>query len=321
MLEVINRPSQIQKLLQAHSFLGILFYSGHYAPSKALLPVLEAFVTEFPHIKFATCDLNSIRQSYLYLGVTKTPEFWICGQNKLLRKIVGVDPIVCFEALSTAMDLTHDSAEDLNNAADSLKESFKWCSKLVVAGHTEDEQYRKLVEFITQTNCLSYCWEMSIDDSNVELLDVIGANEEELPLVFIHPSELIQADAVLNSSDESSLERIKMANNANKEEIEKHMAKITGSAPVVAFIKGEKSNPFCRFSKALVRLFNEADIEFETVNILQNEILREKLKIVSNWPTYPQVYVKGELVGGLDILREMVTDCGGVESLRKTLLG
>lgn len=61
------------------------------------------------------------------------------------------------------------------------------------------------------------------------------------------------------------------------------------SAPVMLFMKGSKSEPRCKFSTAIVNLLKEIGAEFSTFDILQDQIVREKLKIYSNWPTYPQV--------------------------------
>jgi monothiol glutaredoxin len=74
---------------------------------------------------------------------------------------------------------------------------------------------------------------------------------------------------------------------------------------VVLFMKGNKSFPQCGFSASVVGILKEIDVPFETVNILADQELRDGLKIYSEWPTFPQLYVDGELVGGADIVREM----------------
>lgn len=79
---------------------------------------------------------------------------------------------------------------------------------------------------------------------------------------------------------------------------------ITGS-PVMLFMKGNPSMPQCGFSAAVVGVLKEVGVPFGSVNILADPELREGLKQYANWPTYPQLYVKGELVGGCDIVREM----------------
>jgi monothiol glutaredoxin len=77
------------------------------------------------------------------------------------------------------------------------------------------------------------------------------------------------------------------------------------SNPAVLYMKGTPDFPQCGFSAAAVRTLEACGAKFETVNIFEDQELREALKRYSNWPTYPQLYVNGELVGGSDILTEM----------------
>ena len=77
------------------------------------------------------------------------------------------------------------------------------------------------------------------------------------------------------------------------------------SSPVVLYMKGTPDFPQCGFSAAAVRALNATGATFNHVNIFEDPELREALKQYSNWPTYPQLYVNGELIGGSDIIMEM----------------
>jgi monothiol glutaredoxin len=77
------------------------------------------------------------------------------------------------------------------------------------------------------------------------------------------------------------------------------------SSPVVLFMKGTPDFPQCGFSAQTVAALRALGAEFKHVNIFEEPEMREALKRYSNWPTYPQLYVKGELVGGCDIALEM----------------
>lgn len=74
---------------------------------------------------------------------------------------------------------------------------------------------------------------------------------------------------------------------------------------VVLYMKGTPVFPMCGFSAAVVQVLSNAGIPFQSYNVLDDSELRQGLKEYSNWPTFPQLYVKGELVGGCDIVREM----------------
>ena len=74
---------------------------------------------------------------------------------------------------------------------------------------------------------------------------------------------------------------------------------------VVLYMKGTSSMPQCGFSASTVGLLNHLGVKFSSVNVLENDDIRQGIKDYANWPTIPQLYVKGEFVGGCDIIREM----------------
>ena len=85
---------------------------------------------------------------------------------------------------------------------------------------------------------------------------------------------------------------------------------------VVLFMKGIKSMPQCGFSSKVAGALNYIDVDFADINVLADEQLRSEIKQYSDWPTIPQLYVKGEFVGGCDIITEM-TMSGELDSLFK----
>ena len=74
---------------------------------------------------------------------------------------------------------------------------------------------------------------------------------------------------------------------------------------VVLFMKGSPMMPQCGFSAAVTHVLTTLEVKFKGVDVLQDMEVRESIKQFSNWPTIPQLYVKGEFVGGCDIIREM----------------
>jgi monothiol glutaredoxin len=77
------------------------------------------------------------------------------------------------------------------------------------------------------------------------------------------------------------------------------------SNDVVLFMKGTPQSPMCGFSGQIVQILDHLGVPYKGLNVLDSEELRQGIKAYSNWPTIPQLYVKGELVGGCDIVREM----------------
>ena len=74
---------------------------------------------------------------------------------------------------------------------------------------------------------------------------------------------------------------------------------------VVLFMKGTPVFPMCGFSAAIVKVLSDIGVKYNSVNVLDSDEMREGIKIFSNWPTIPQLYVKEKFVGGCDIVKEM----------------
>ncbi|MCB1110265.1 MAG: Grx4 family monothiol glutaredoxin [Chlamydiia bacterium] len=93
-----------------------------------------------------------------------------------------------------------------------------------------------------------------------------------------------------------------------KEDIENH--------PILLFMKGTKLMPLCGFSGRVVEILNSFGVDYETRNVLEDEALRQGIKEFSNWPTLPQLYVRGKFIGGCDIVTQL-HEQGELENILK----
>lgn len=101
-------------------------------------------------------------------------------------------------------------------------------------------------------------------------------------------------------------------NKSVKQQIEKNIQ----DHPIMLFMKGTPPFSACGFSSAVIDVLNSYDVKFGSVNVLDNKDLRQGIKDFSDWPTIPQLYVKGEFIGGCDIVLEMHQK-GELEALLK----
>lgn len=85
---------------------------------------------------------------------------------------------------------------------------------------------------------------------------------------------------------------------------------------VILYMKGNEKFPMCGFSSTVVQILKTLNVDFQAIDILQDAELREGIKEFTNWPTLPQLYVKGEFIGGCDIVREMYQS-GELQTLLK----
>jgi monothiol glutaredoxin len=87
--------------------------------------------------------------------------------------------------------------------------------------------------------------------------------------------------------------------------VQESIKKTVESHDIVLFMKGTPVFPQCGFSSVVARVLDHMQVDFESVNVLEHEDVRQGIKDFANWPTIPQLYVKGEFVGGCDIIKEM----------------
>ena len=85
---------------------------------------------------------------------------------------------------------------------------------------------------------------------------------------------------------------------------------------VVVFMKGTSAMPMCGFTATVIQILNQLNIPFKDINVLIDPTLRQGVKDYTNWPTIPQLYIKGEFIGGCDIVREMFQN-GELQTLFK----
>ena len=88
-------------------------------------------------------------------------------------------------------------------------------------------------------------------------------------------------------------------------EIKQKIKDIISSKDIVLFMKGTPDSPQCGFSMAVSNILKHLNVKFEGINVLSSDELRQGIKDFTDWPTIPQLYVKGEFVGGCDIVKEM----------------
>lgn len=88
------------------------------------------------------------------------------------------------------------------------------------------------------------------------------------------------------------------------------------SNDIVLFMKGTAASPMCGFSAVVANVLHTLRVEFKDINVLEDGELREAIKLFSDWPTIPQLYIKGDFVGGCDIVKEMYAS-GELQELLK----
>lgn len=110
----------------------------------------------------------------------------------------------------------------------------------------------------------------------------------------------------------------KISQSGSKAPLEERLKALINKHKFMIFIKGTPSSPRCGFTSTLLKMLQQLQIEFDSFDILSDDEVRQGLKVYSEWPTYPQIYLKGELLGGLDIFMDL-HQSGQLEEILATL--
>ncbi|PON96067.1 Monothiol glutaredoxin-related [Trema orientale] len=134
----------------------------------------------------------------------------------------------------------------------------------------------------------------------------VYSNWSSYPQLYIKGELIGGSDILLEMQKSGELGKVLAEKGIiQKESLEDRLRKLIASSPVMLFMKGTPDAPRCGFSSKVVNALAEEGVRFGSFDILTNEEVRQGLKVFSNWPTFPQLYYKGELIGGCDIVLEL----------------
>lgn len=164
---------------------------------------------------------------------------------------------------------------------------------------------RKVVEILRQENVHLESFDILTDEEVRQGLKVYS-NWSSYPQLYIKGELIGGSDIVLEMQKSGELKKILHEKGILPEEtLQDRLKKLTASSPVMLFMKGTPDAPQCGFSSKVVNALREEGVSFGSFDILTDEEVRQGLKVFSNWPTFPQLYYKGELIGGCDIVMEL----------------
>lgn len=164
---------------------------------------------------------------------------------------------------------------------------------------------RKVVEILQQENVPFESLDILADEEVRQGLKVYS-NWSSYPQLYIKGELIGGSDIVLEMQKSGELKKILHEKGILPEEtLQDRLKKLITSCPVMLFMKGTPDAPRCGFSSRVVNALREEGIDFGSFDILTDEEVRQGIKVFSNWPTFPQLYYKSELIGGCDIVMEL----------------
>ncbi|XVE88031.1 hypothetical protein DITRI_Ditri19aG0035900 [Diplodiscus trichospermus] len=163
----------------------------------------------------------------------------------------------------------------------------------------------KVVEILKQEKVDFQSFDILSDEEVRQGLKVFS-NWSSYPQLYIKGELIGGSDIVLEMQKSGELQKILAEKGVTKKEtLEDRLRSLVSSSPVIVFMKGIPDAPRCGFSSKVVNALREEGVTFGSFDILTDDEVRQGLKVFSNWPTFPQLYYKGELIGGCDIVLEL----------------
>ncbi|XP_049809977.1 glutaredoxin 3 isoform X1 [Schistocerca nitens] len=307
----IQTKTEFEDVAKSNNLVVVHFYADWATQCETMNEVLEELAKqpELNGVKFAKCPAEDVPEVSMKYDVSSVPTCLLLNGDILLDRVDGakaaeltkkVNQLVSSQPLSPPKVEEQSSKEELNTRLRRLITDAP--VMLFMKGTPEEPRcgFSKTIVGILDKHNAKYKSFNILADEEVRQGLKTFSNWPTYPQLYIN-GELIGGLDIIKEMEESG----ELAGLLPKKVDANRLKQLITRSPCMVFMKGDRFVPQCGFSKQLVDILTEMRIDYDTYDILKDEDVRQGLKEFSKWPTYPQVYVKGELIGGLDIIKEL----------------
>ena len=298
----VNEPSEVVQLVKEESFKKLVlisFLQNSQETSQNLLTCLEELEDSNQNILLACLDSDRNAGLVEFFNVAKVPTTLAYLGVKQIGRFEGANVP---EIVSNVEYWSTNFETEMQNVQQEYYEKIrilinKHPMMLFIKGTPQNPQCkftRRLMSLIGDQNFGHF--NILADDGVREWMKKYS-EWPTYPQVYLNGEMLGGVDIVeqmVNSGEFPSTQ-----------DLEHKLKSLVNQSKVVLFMKGSPENPLCGFSQKAVEMLRKNAAKFSHFDILEDNEVREGLKAYSSWPTYPQLYVDGELIGGVDIMSEM----------------
>ncbi|ELR11055.1 glutaredoxin, putative [Acanthamoeba castellanii str. Neff] len=326
MATVIHATEVAQVAAAVSSCAGVLhFWAEWCGPAKQMSAIFAELARANPTITFVEVEAEKLPEVAERYDVKAVPYFVFLLGGKVKESVEGANPP---EVVRAVRELAAAAASGSTATAVKAASAPQAAATSAAAASPEDVQARltkltsfapvmlfmkgtpeapkcgfsrKIVEILNQEHVRFGSFDILSDNEVREGLKKLS-NWPTYPQLYVNGKLIGGLDIVKELHEEGEFPSVFPK---QEDDLNTRLQKLISQAPVVLFMKGSPDAPRCGFSNKTVALLQGAGIKFAHFDILSDSEVREGLKKYSNWPTYPQLYVSGKLVGGLDIIKEM----------------
>ena len=293
----------------------IHFYAPWADQCMQMNEVLEEMtkLDDYKNVKFANIVAEQFPEISLKCNITAVPTTLLFKNDKIISRIDGANPNEVRGQIKKHLSEKSESTSDqLESRLQRLIDQAP--CMLFMKGNRETPRCgfsKTIIALLEEFNADYQTFDILEDNEVREGLKKYS-NWPTYPQLYIRGELIGGLDIVKEMSESGELDS--MLPKRKSDDLQDRLIKLISQAPCMLFMKGNRDAPRCGFSKTIIALLNEHKADYQTFDILEDNEVREGLKKYSNWPTYPQLYINGELIGGLDIVQEM-SESGDLDSM------
>lgn len=327
----LRSKAELEEVLQKKGSVALHFWASWCPASSQMDVVFSHLCSDNPNIHFFRVEAEETPDISEAYNVSAVPFFVFFKNGVLVSKLEGANPAEVAQKVSElggpgASGKTSEieeirSASSMNgsvNGVDAgkeepLKEKLKGliASKpvmLFMKGSPDEPKCgfsRKVVDILKDLGVEIGSFDILADEEVRQGLKSFS-NWPTYPQLYIAGEFIGGCDIVIEMYKSGELKELLIEKGLfHKESLESRLKSLINSSPTMLFMKGSPDAPRCGFSSKVVNILREEGVSFGSFDILGDNEVREGLKKYANWPTYPQLYHKGELIGGCDIILEL----------------
>jgi len=288
------------------------FWAEWSEPCATLNTVFDQFADlHSQNLKFFKIDAEKFSDVTEKYGVSAVPTFVFLKNGKPVDKVDGANVAelaakIQINSTAASKETRNDSPvkEDLNTRLNNLVKRMP--VMLFMKGTPTEPKcgFSKKIVDILNTNNINFGSFDILSDEEVRNGLKTLFNWPTYPQLYVEGKLIGGLDIVKEMDAEGELIPA-IPESSRKEDLNSMLKRLINTAPVMLFMKGSPEEPKCGFSKKIVEILKNSKVDFKSFDILTDEEVRSGLKVYSKWPTFPQLYSKGALVGGLDIVKEL----------------
>eukprot|EP00298_Acanthocystis_sp_HF-20_P013706 c20476_g1_i1.p2 GENE.c20476_g1_i1~~c20476_g1_i1.p2 ORF type:complete len:354 (+),score=158.30 c20476_g1_i1:1979-3040(+) len=332
----VKTQAELNALSNANPNSPILvhFSANWYEPCKQMDQVVSQLQTALPAIKTVKVEAEEADELSEKFQIECVPTCVLLWKNETKVRIDGANPADLSKKVTdfvrsipgtttatsqpTSTNNTTSSTNKKTEPASSVSAEMQVKLKnltnsssvmLFMKGSPQQPQCgfsRQIVQLLQSKNITFGHFDILSDEAVRSALKIYS-EWPTYPQLYVKGELVGGLDIVREQIEDGSLVAM-IPEDALKDKLHAKLKSLINQSPVMVFIKGSPQTPQCGFSRQIVEILNQQKVQFGYFNILSDESVRQGLKEYSEWPTFPQLYIKGELIGGLDIVKELVNE-------------